>query len=216
MYIATSVSWLQTIDNLDGKTAKFSDTITEMYTQKTIDTLKQGGIGIIPTDTLYGLVGSALNKQTVERIYKLRKRPQVKPCIILISKPDDLKLFGISLDNFTKSFLKKNWPNPLSVILPCSNSKFEYLHRSGKTLAFRMPNDQKLLGLLNQTGPLVAPSANFEGEKPAQTIKEAKKYFGDQVDFYEDGGKLTGLPSTLVSIEDGQVKVLRQGQFMVK
>jgi len=175
--------------------------------------LKKGGVGVIPTDTLYGIVGFALNPETVERIYKLRIRTPDKPMIILISSLGDLKLFGIKLDKFTEEFLKDNWPNPLSVVLPCSEKKFEYLHRGTNTLAFRIPNNKKLLKTLEKAGPLVAPSANFEGEKPAETIEEAKAYFGDKVDFYIDKGRLTGLASTLVYLKVNKVMTLRQGDF---
>ena len=173
------------------------------------------GIGILPTDTLYGLVGSALSPEVVDRIYKLKKRKLNKPFIILIASLDDLKLFEVSLDKFQEEFLQKNWPNPLSVILACSpreagpESKFEYLHRGTKTLAFRIPKDEKLLEYLKKSGPLVAPSANPEGKKPAETLEEAKKYFGDRVDFYIDGGKLSGQPSTLVSIKNGKIDIIR-------
>lgn len=181
--------------------------------QKIARKLKSGGVGVLPTDTIYGLVGLALNQRVVERIYKLRKRDPQKPMIILISSLDDLKKFNIDLDENTKNFLTKNWPNPLSIILPCPKSKFEYLHRGTKTLAFRIPNNPKLLKLLSVSGPLVAPSANFEGEKPAESIIDAKKYFGDSVDFYIDGGNLNSKPSTLIKIEDGKIKLLREGSF---
>lgn len=177
------------------------------------DILIKGGVGVIPTDTLYGIVGSALLPDTVGRIYKLRRRAPEKPFIILISSINDLNLFGVKLDQFTKNFLETNWPNPLSVILSVTNSKWNYLTCGTKTLAFRMPDNKELLMLLKKTGPLVAPSANFEGEKPAETIKEAKTYFGDSVDLYVDAGKLSGLPSTLVSIKNRQIRILRQGSF---
>lgn len=183
--------------------------------------LQNGRVGVIPTDTIYGLVGSALIPDTVERIYRLRRRNPNKPFIILISSLNDLNHFNIKLDKFTRDFLEKNWPNPLSVVLsvtPASRgelSKWNYLTRGTKTLAFRMPNNSKLLDILKKTGPLVAPSANFEGSKPAETIDEAKGYFGNEVDFYVDGGKLVGLPSTLVAIKEGKIKVLRQGIFTI-
>lgn len=180
------------------------------------ESLKKGGIAVIPTDTIYGIVGSALNPQTVEKIYTLRKRALDKPMIILISSIDDLKKFEIKLTSKQKEFLEQNWPNPLSVILPVKKEKFKYLHRGKNSLAFRMPKNDKLLNILKQIGPLVAPSANFEGEKPAETIEEAKKYFGDKVDLYLDGGQFVTIPSTIVEvIEDGKVKVLRQGSFRI-
>lgn len=177
--------------------------------------LKLGKVAVIPTDTIYGIVGSALNKSTVERIYILRKRTPSKPMIVLISSLDDLKLFNIEVDEVTKNLLRSLWPNPVSVILPCNDPKFEYLHRGTNTLAFRMPRDDKLLEILKASGPLVAPSANFEGEKPAETIKEAKNYFGDEVDLYVDGSTLKGQSSTLVEIKKGKINILRQGAFKI-
>ena len=178
-----------------------------------IQILKNDGVGVMATDTIYGLVGSALSKKAVERIYKLKKRTPSKPFIILISDFNDLKFFNIKIDQFTKKLLQKIWPNPVSVILPCNDAKFAYLHRETKTLAFRIPQKPDLLELLQQTVPLVAPSANPEGLPPAQTIKEAKKYFNDQVDFYQDEGKLISEPSTLIEIKNRKTNILRQGIY---
>lgn len=74
-----------------------------------------------------------------------------------------------------------------------------------------MPALAWLRTLLHKTGPLVAPSANLEGHPPAWTVREAKRYFDDKVDFYIDAGRLGGRPSTLIKIENGKVIVLRQG-----
>lgn len=180
-----------------------------------ISQIKNGKVGVIPTDTLYGLIGSALNQETVKRIYQTKDRSENKPFIILISSPEDLTLFDIQLDEKTKTFLQKLWPNPISVIFDCPDDKLAYLHQGTRSLAFRVPKDKKLLEILEQTGPLVAPSANPEGKPPAQTIKEAKQYFGNGVDFYVDNGKLTSLPSTLIKIEGRQVTILRQGVFQL-
>lgn len=179
-----------------------------------INTLKNGGVLVMPTDTIYGIVGSALNSETVEKIYKLRKRATDKPFIILTFDLNDLNHFNIVLSNEQKNFLKKNWPNPVSVVLPCNDEKFSYLHRGTKTLAFRMPKGEWLRNLLKQTGPLVAPSANFEGEKPAENVAEARKYFGDEVDPYIDGGIIKSTPSTLIRLTDnGSYQILRQGSY---
>lgn len=163
----------------------------------------------MPTDTLYGLVGSALNKKTVERIYKLKSRDPKKPMIVLIGSLHDLKFFGVR--HVSDTCLTPFWPGKVSVILPCSLPEFFYLHRGAKTLAFRLPKPKWLRDLLKRTGPLVAPSANPEGMKPAQNIKEARGYFGESVDFYIDAGKLSGKPSTLIKIESKKMAVLRKG-----
>lgn len=192
--------------------------------EKIVNILKNGGVAVIPTDTIYGIVGSALSPNVVEKIYRLRKRTTNKPMIILISSLDDLKKFNILLTEKQQEFLKSHWPNPLSVILPIQDGEFEYLHRGTNSLAFRMPQDKRLMELLKETGPLVAPSANFEGEKPSETIDEAKKYFGDNVDFYceatrfsyVDSGKIKSDPSTLIELtHNGSYIILRQGSFII-
>ncbi len=187
-----------------------------MEIAKVVELLKLGRIGVIPTDTIYGIVGSALNPAAVEEIYNLRKRSLDKPMIILISSLDDLNKFDIELNPKQKEFLEKNWPNPLSVILSCESEEFKYLHRGTNSLAFRMPNDKNLLEILNKVGPLVAPSANFEGEKPAENIGEAKKYFGDKVSFYLDGGVMYSTASTLVEFKNDSINTLRQGNFKLE
>lgn len=181
--------------------------------------LLHGGVAVMPTDTTYGIVGSALNEKTVNEIYRLRKRDLNKPFIVLIADRKDLKKFCVVLTEAQNKILDKVWPayvkpsagkpGPTSVILPCVLDKFAYLHRGTKTLAFRVPQKAILRDLLWQTGPLVAPSANPQGFPVAKTISEARAYFGYHVDFYQDGGTVTASPSRLIDITDGTEKVLR-------
>jgi L-threonylcarbamoyladenylate synthase len=185
--------------------------IFNKFTGKAADSILKNGIGVIPTDTIYGIVCSALSRKTVERIYSLRKRNTGKPVIVLIGSLSDLKKFGVVLGVTDYKLLAKLWPGPISVILPCESNKFLYLHRGRKTIAFRLPLNAKLRGFINKTGPLIAPSANFEGQPPAKTIKEAQKYFGDNVDFYIDNGRLKSESSTIILVKNGTVHVIRKG-----
>ncbi len=191
--------------------------IFSKFTTEAEKILKNGGVGVIPTDTIYGIVCSALSKKSANKVYHLRKRSPDKPVIVLIGSTHDLKKFGVSPSAISHKPLAKLWPGPISVILELGNKgqetrdKFKYLHRGKKSIAFRVPAVAALRRFLNKTGPLIAPSANFEGEPPAKTIKEAQKYFGNKVGFYIDGGKLKSKPSTLVSIRDGKIRVIRAG-----
>lgn len=172
-----------------------------------IKLLKNDGIGVLATDTLYGLVGSALSKKAVRRIYEVKGRDDKKPFIILIASLNDLKKFSVRLSPEQKRFLESVWPGPVSVILPCKPKKFEYLHRASESLAFRMPKKQKLIDLIKKTGPLVAPSANPQGLKPARNISEARAYFEQYVDFYIPEGTKEGKASKVVSLL-GQIPVV--------
>ena len=177
--------------------------------------IKSGGVGVLPTDTIYGIVASANNKKSIERIYKLKERNKEKPFIILVSSFKDLENLGVETDNKAVETLKKYWPGKVSVVLPIKDSSLEYLHRGKNSLAFRLPDYPELTKLIKETGPLVAPSANPEGMEPAKTIDKAKKYFGDNLDFYVDAGKIEGSASTLISIKEGKVNLLRQGEAKV-
>lgn len=175
-----------------------------------INNIKSGGVGVIPTDTIYGLIGMALSAKTVNKIYTIRKRGLEKPMIILISSLKDLELFEIKINSKVKKIIKKYWPGKISIILPCPHKKFFYLHKNKKTLAFRLPSTKFLINLIKKTGPLVAPSANIEGMPPSKTINEAKKYFNEKIDFYVNHGKMASKPSTIIKIQNEKEIILRE------
>jgi L-threonylcarbamoyladenylate synthase len=179
--------------------------------------LKKDGVVITPTDTLYGVLGSVLSKKAVEKIYKVRGRDKDKPCIVLITSMLHLKKFDVVLDQDQKEFLEKFWPGKVSVVLPVKSAKWKYLHRGKKSIAFRMigPRNKNLYNLINSVGSLVAPSANPQGAKPARNRKEARKYFGTQIDAYICGGTRNSPPSTLIEYKNGKWVVLREGAIRI-
>jgi L-threonylcarbamoyladenylate synthase len=180
--------------------------------------LNKDGVVILPTDTLYGIIGRALSKKAVERIYKIKGRDKSKQFIVLIASYKNLEIFGVKVGGEQAKILAKFWPGKVTVILLCPQKKFEYLHRGEKSIAFRMigPKNKNLFNLIKKTGPVVAPSANPQDSKPAETIFKAKKYFGNKIDLYISGGKKVGKSSTLVKFENNKLIILRQGQVIIK
>jgi len=153
----------------------------------------------MPTDTIYGLVGQALKPKTVARIYKLKHRRSNKSFVILISNLADLKKFNFKPTVSVLKIINQVWPGPVSIIF-------------NKKLCCRLPASLWLRKLLKQTGPLIATSANHEGEPPAQMIAEAKKYFGpagSEIDFYLSGSPRGGKPSTLIKLKNGKMIIVR-------
>lgn len=186
-----------------------------VLSEEAVSLLKNGSVGILPTDTLYGLVASALDKEAVERVYRVRGRDEGKPCIVLIGGMDAIESFGIVLSDEERTTLSLLWPGKVSVILPCPDTKWTHLHRGTGTVAFRVPDKSDLRELLCETGPLIAPSANLQGEPPAKTIEEAEEYFGDTMDFYVGSGMLDSEPSTVVRFTDGRLSVAREGAVKI-
>ncbi|MEO5646013.1 MAG: L-threonylcarbamoyladenylate synthase [Candidatus Paceibacterota bacterium] len=186
--------------------------------QDLIQVLNSNSIAVLATDTIYGVVASAHSTDAVARLYEIKGRDEGKPFIILIPSIDSLADFGVVLSAEDRTMLTTIWPNAVTVILPVDISqqeKFTYLHRGTNELAFRLPAKESLRVLLEQTGSLVAPSANPQGLSPAKTIAEARAYFANTVDFYEDGGAVEGNASTIVSLKNGTLTILRQGAVTI-
>jgi L-threonylcarbamoyladenylate synthase len=186
--------------------------VTNGFDQTVIDMLKNGAVGVLPGDTIYGLSTPALNQSSIERLYKIKDRSENKPYIILISSINQLSLFGI--DTNRAKLILKYWPGALTVIFEVSSVP-DWLHRSTRSLAIRLPNDRKLQDLINQTGPIISTSANKQGQDPASSIQEAQSYFGEELDFYVDVGELKGQASTIVKLVDNKLELIRQGPVKI-
>lgn len=169
--------------------------------------LMSGGIGIIRTDTIYGVVGRAGDERAVDRIYEVKGRDDTKSPIVLI---DSLEQLFDETDQQTTEFCRSVWPGKVSVIIPSEYAP-SWIKRGNHSVAYRMPDLDELRRLLRQVGPLAAPSANPEGQTPAMSIDEAARYFGSRVDFYVDGGIVEdNTPSKLMRLhQDGTVERLR-------
>ena len=171
-----------------------------------------GAIGVMPTDTVYGVVAQAADRQAVRRLYELKRRER-KPGTLIAAGVDQLEQLGLKRRYLAA--VEKFWPGPVSVVIPCG-PELEYLHQGVLSLAVRIPADAALRKLLEQTGPLLTSSANQPGKPPANTVAEAKAYFGSGVDFYIDGGDRSGSQSsTVIRIVDDAIEVLRQGAVKI-
>jgi L-threonylcarbamoyladenylate synthase len=173
--------------------------------------LMQGGVGVMPTDTVYGLVARANDKTAVERFYALKQREH-KPGTVIAANTQQLIDLGVPAEHIQK--VAHWWPNPLSVETPLGTD-LNYLHQETGRQAFRVIADERLQQLLAVTGPLVTSSANQPGQPGSVTVQQAYDYFQDAVDFYVDGGDRSGrAPSTIIRItDDGSIEVIRNGAF---
>jgi tRNA threonylcarbamoyl adenosine modification protein (Sua5/YciO/YrdC/YwlC family) len=148
----------------------------------------------------------------VAKLYKLKNREQ-KPGTVIAANIDQLERMGIAATDLADA--GKYWPNPISIVLP-SNPSLSYVDQGKGSLALRIPKSPAFITFLEQTGPLVTSSANMPGLPPANTIAEAETYFGDDVDFYVDGGDLSSREaSTIIGLKNGKVKIFRTGAVKI-
>ena len=175
--------------------------------KKCAENLKNGNIIIIPTDTVYGFSGIVDSVHfTQEKIKKIKGRDEKKPFIQLIACPDDIKKYT---DDEIPSELLKFWPGPLTIIVHDKNSD--------STTAYRCPDDEWLSAILKEVGkPVYSTSANRSGSPLLEKISDIKKEFSSDVDLIIAGGDIIGgISSTIAAVENGKIKVLRQGSVKI-
>ena len=175
--------------------------------KRLITLLLQSAVGVMPTDTVYGLVGRAVDPAAVQRLYALKHREH-KPGTIIAASIDQLVELGLKA-RYLKA-VEAYWPGRISIVIP--SAELAYLHQGVGSLAVRVVADKDLQALLEQTGPLLTSSVNDPGQPPANHLQEAQAYFADKVDFYVDGGDLSDrAASTVIRIVDDAVEMLRAG-----
>lgn len=174
--------------------------------KKITQVLADGGIAVVRTDTIYGIIARASKKRAVEKVYEVKHRDPSKQCIILIPGSGSVREHSATIAKYSAP----DQP-PTSVVVPVTN-EHEWLLRGGDSLAYRVVRDEFLKKVVQAVGPVIAPSANPEGLPPARTIEEAKAYFGDQVDVYIDGGEVLEdvQPSRIIQVDtSGVVQQIR-------
>ena len=183
----------------------------------TAELLKKGKVVIIPTDTVYGFSGivdtqkNHFSFKTDDLIRKIKGRAETKPLIQLISCPDEISEYTGT--KIPETLLAK-WPGPLTIIV---KNKFD-----DNTTAFRCPGDEWLRKLISLCGsPIYSTSVNRSGKPVLQKIDEIKAEFKKECDtgecavIVDAGDTENGMPSTIVSITDGSVKIIRQGAVVI-
>ena len=164
---------------------------------------RPGAVVVLRTDTLYGLVARAADPAAVRRVYELKRRRPDKHLIVLINdRAQVFDPFPPAATELADDF----WPGRVTIIAPAPHAP-AHLLKSSNTIGYRLPAVAGLRELVALAGPLVAPSANLEGQPPAADIAAARDYFGDQVDMYVDSGRVADLtPSRIYEImDDGEV-----------
>lgn len=168
--------------------------------------LRSGGIAVVRTDTIYGIIACADNERAVEKVYKAKQRDLTKQCIVLLADSADVPLYADIIDHYSA-----HSDIPTSVIVPASGEP-AWLLRGGTSMAYRVVRDEFLSRVVAAVGPVIAPSANPESLPPARTIEQARAYFGDIVDAYIDGGEVSEVThaSRIIQVDsDGSVAQIR-------
>jgi tRNA threonylcarbamoyl adenosine modification protein (Sua5/YciO/YrdC/YwlC family) len=203
---------MRVMDNRSVQRKLTTPVFSDLNDPALIDIIEKGGVGVLLTDTVYGIVGSALNRPTALRVIDAKGR-KYKPGTLVAASVEQLIDLGIKADGVHSA--QRFWPGAVSVVLP-TEPGLEHLHLGKDSLVVRIPDKPELLNLLERVGPLLTTSANRPDEPTVTSIEEAQEIFGNSLNFYVDGGPLsTPLASTIIKIENGIIEILRQGAVAI-
>lgn len=177
--------------------------------------IKNGAVGIFPTDTVYGIGCNAFNENAINTLFKLKNRDYSKPISVLISDLKFLNDLLESISNEEKKLIKEFWPGALTIIFKKKNTVSNLLTANLDTIGIRMPNDELCLELLKYSNiPIATTSANVSGMSAGTSVSEFYNTFNNKVDFIIDNGNSNiGNASTIVQVIDGIPHILREGSI---
>lgn len=187
----------------------------ENVLSKAADVIKNGGLVIFPTETVYGLGADATSADAALKIYKAKGRPSDNPLIIHVAKPEDAELYTETSALYYK-LASTFMPGPLTVIMPSKDIIPLQTRASLPTVAVRCPENPIARRLIELSGvPIAAPSANLSGSPSPTSFSHVKDDMLGRVDVIIDGGDADfGLESTIVKIEsDNTLTLLRPGKI---
>lgn len=178
-----------------------------------ISFLEKGDVVGIPTETVYGLAGNALNPDAALRIFSVKARPAFDPLIVHTDSLQKVERFVETIPEAARRLAETFWPGPLTLVLPRRAIIPDLVTSGLGTVGVRVPNHPLTLDLLRQLDfPLAAPSANPFGYISPTTARHVVAQLGDQIPYVLDGGPCpVGLESTIVGFEAEQPVVYRLG-----
>lgn len=176
------------------------------------EVIKSGGLVAIPTETVYGLAGSALLEDSARKIYAAKGRPADNPLIVHLAKPEDAELYGETTPLYYR-LAERFMPGPLTIILKKKDNIPDTVTAGGATAAFRCPSHPIAHRLIEVSGhPIAAPSANSSGFPSPTNALHVKADMDGKIDMILDGGECEiGVESTVVKLNDDGCTILRPG-----
>ena len=180
--------------------------------QKAANAISDGAIIVFPTDTVYGLGCNPYNHDSVLSLYEIKKREKTKPFPVLGYSKEELEKIA-EFSPLEEKIAEKFWPGAITLILKVKDQEIQKSLSLGEKIAVRVPNNKCALALLKECKLLVGTSANISETKPFNDPKECSENLIGY-DLFIDGGIISSKgESTIVEIENNDVKILRKGSI---
>lgn len=174
------------------------------------------GVIAFPTETVMGLGVVYNDKEAYNRLNFIKHRPEDHPYTMMLSHPDEIEKYA-RIDSRSAKIIKAFMPGSITLLLPVKENVPEWVTHNTGVIGMRVPSNEEALLLLKQVKlPLLVPSANRSGEKPALTSEEVKDIFGNELDYIITGKSISSIPSTIADLTKNEIKIIRQGPITME
>jgi L-threonylcarbamoyladenylate synthase len=175
--------------------------------------IRDGGIIVAPTDTIYGLGCNASDENAVERIFTLKHRSDLKSALVLVADEASAWELAAGVPDAARRLAEKYWPGPLTMIFRAKQKMNRWIVPAAGTIAIRVPGHEFSRKLQAMAGtPVLSTSANLSGTATPSRFTDLRGLFDGKVDLMVDGGDaVTALPSTVVDVSGGEAVIVREG-----
>lgn len=179
------------------------------------ETIRNGGLVVFPTETVYGLGANALDRDAVKRIYQVKKRPYASPLIVHVADKAMARALTLEWPACAEKLAVRFWPGPLTLVLRKAATVPDLVTAGLDSIGIRIPAHPVALALIRAAGvPIAAPSANLFTQISPTTAEHVSRNLGEQVELILDGGATDlGIESTVVSLRRTPPAVLRPGMI---
>lgn len=185
-----------------------------MDIEKLVKLINNGELAIVPTDTVYGIIGDATNEETIHKVYEVKKRSYSKPLIIMVSGIDMVNEYVQGINDLEKELIEKYWPGKLTILLHRNNKISDFITNGGELVGIICPDNKDLIELINRVNkPLIGTSANISEEQTITNVNMLDEEIISKISYIYDGGEIGNKSSTIVKVEDNQVRILRAGEL---
>ena len=177
--------------------------------------IKEGKVAVFPTETVYGIGTNGLNEKAIEKLFRIKNRSKQKPISLLVSNMNMIEGVTKNINEIEFKLIKKFMPGPLTIILEKNENVPDILTAGSKFVGIRIPYNEIAIKLIEYSGvPIATTSANVSGEEANIKLQDIMFEFEDKADYYIDGGiSKIGKASTVVKVEDNEIKILREGSI---
>ncbi len=181
------------------------------YINKAVNVLRDGGVIIYPTDTVYGIGCDIFNKEAIEKIYLIKHVAETKLFSFIIPNLKEIAKYA-KVSDYAYKVMKKLLPGPYTFVLPASKSVPKILWTKRKTVGIRIPDNNVALALAEKLEhPIISTSVTNRKGKTLYDPTEIHIIFDNQVDLMLANGTLKGMPSSIIDLTDEEPTIIREG-----